>query len=343
MTSEYSSLSELGPIAVSHREQLEEVKAELGIPHGYFDAWLYGFLENKKFDIRETVAKLRRRFEMEINVLSTYEFTDHMRQSLRSGIIQEIGYDKLGRVAFYVYTKRDTPQAKYRDESRMTFDMFVSYGTRLRQDNKRSQMVMLINQQDSSFFKNIDIGFQGDAALRISKFYPGMVDKIYVCKMGSTLSMMAKPIFTRLPAVVSERIQIITEGDIKKGTLLEFFDKSVLPRELGGDNDCDTESHWIQYAEDVENYYSKLKRAVRERGKTVKEWELEELGVNPFGDDNEVTGIPPAASMAESFHSLPEGTKPLVSCRSEYMGGGMELDAISEENAEEWKRIFSGF
>ncbi|KPA73966.1 hypothetical protein ABB37_09545 [Leptomonas pyrrhocoris] len=310
MSSSYTSLEDLGTVALSHRSEIEEVKRQLDIKHGYFDAWMYGFLENKKFDIEETVAKLHRRFAMEVNELATYEFSDFMRASLRKGIIQDIGVDKAGRVAFYINTKRDFPQSRYRDEQRRTFDMFVSYGTRLRKENRRAQIVMLINQDGASLFKNVDMTFQADVALRIAKFYPGGVDKMYICKMNRTLAAMAKPIFKTLPAIVSDRIQIVDAGDIKDGVLLDLFDEDVLPIALGGKNDCDNEEHWNAYADRVEKYYADLKRAVNERGLTVKEWELQTIGIDVdaaesggHAADSHATA-PQAEALAYSVRSL---------------------------------------
>ncbi|KAG5471262.1 hypothetical protein LSCM1_01335 [Leishmania martiniquensis] len=281
MLPKYTSLSELGTVAISHRGEIDEVKRRLDINHGYFDAWLYGFLENKKFNVDETVAKLQRRFAMEANELASYELTDFMRESLRRGIIGELGKDKAGRVAFLVNTKRDHPQAKHRDEQRRSFDMIVSYGTRLRKENMRCQMVMLINQEGASLFKNVDMTLQADIALRIAKYFPGCVDKMYICKMSRTLAAMAKPIFSRLPAIVSERIQIIDDNDIERGVLLDLFDAEVLPVAFGGTNNCDSEELWDAYADRVEKYYAGLKAAVNERGMTVKEYELDSLGVDP--------------------------------------------------------------
>lgn len=353
MSSHYTSLTDLGPVALSHRDQIEEVKERIGIHHGYFDAWIYGFLENKKFDIEETVAKLHRRFAMEVSELATYELTDFMRASLRKGIIQEVGEDKLGRVIFYINTKRDFPEAKHREEQKRTFDMFVNYGTRLRKDNKRCQLIMLINQDGASMFSNVDMSFQADVALRISKFYPGGVDKMYICKMGRALAAMAKPIFKRLPAIVSDRIQIIDAADIKNGVLLDVVDDSVLPTDLGGKNNCDNQEHWNAYADRVEAYYSELKYAVNERGLTVKEWELEKLGIDPReANINEERashkgGMPStdaaahlaksmnsvrsfhgeasgpmfrqanSATQGSSMHAAPEEMRPLMTCLSD--------------------------
>ncbi|KAG5471911.1 hypothetical protein CUR178_02576 [Leishmania enriettii] len=137
MAPKYSSLRELGTAAISHRGEVDEVKRQLDVKHGYFDAWIYGFLENKNFSIDETVAKLHRRFAMRVNELASYELTDFMRESLRRGIIGELGNDKAGRIAFLVDTKRDHLQAKHRDEQRRSFDMIASFGTRLRPESKR--------------------------------------------------------------------------------------------------------------------------------------------------------------------------------------------------------------
>lgn len=103
---------------------------------------------------------------------------------------------------------------------------------------------MLINQDKASMWSNLDMTMQAEIALRISKFYPGMLDKMYICKMGYTLSAMAKPIFRTLPAIVSDRIQIIDDRDIKNGVLFDLMDRAIVPDVLGGLNQCDDEAHW---------------------------------------------------------------------------------------------------
>ncbi|EKF38056.1 hypothetical protein MOQ_001737, partial [Trypanosoma cruzi marinkellei] len=266
-------LHDLGPEAVSYRHLLDEVKRQLDITYDEFDCWIYGFLENKKYNIRETVAKLQRRFAMEVNELATYNLTDYMRQSLRSGIVQFVGHDKLGRSVLYVMAQRDHPVSSHREENKRTFDMMLSYGTRLRADSKRCQMVMLINQEKASLWSNVDMTFQADIALRIAKFFPGAVDKMYICNMNRTLAAVAKPIFSRLPAIVSDRIIIVSDSELKAGKLLEYFDESVLPVALGGGNDCDHPEHWVEHATLVEGYYTQLKEAVLSYGLSVKEWE----------------------------------------------------------------------
>lgn len=345
-SSSYTSLVDLGSVALSHQREIEAIRAELGITHGYFDAWLYGFLENKKFNIEEALEKLKRRFAMEISVLAEYQLTDYARRRLREGIMQDIGNDKQGRAVFYMCASRDSQSKEHAEEDQMIFDMFISYGTRLRQESKCSQMVMLINQQGYSFLKAMDSGLQGDQAIRISKFYPGMVFKMYMCGMSSTAAFMAKPIISRLPAVVSERLQIISEKDIKNGALFEYFDKSVLPLDLGGTNDCDKPSHWHQYADRIENYFMKLKDAVRNSKLTVKEFELEELGIDLSGKENTETplalspstfplqhtgGTSARNSVSPSINSIPDLAyqRPLLSCRSDYSD-----DVISTEGGE---------
>lgn len=71
---------------------------------------------------------------------------------------------------------------------------------------------------------------------------------MYVCKMGRALSAIAKPIFSRLPSIVSDRIEIITEGDIKNGKLLSMYDEHILPIALGGKNDCDNKPSYVRFA-----------------------------------------------------------------------------------------------
>ncbi|AIO00620.1 hypothetical protein LPMP_310300 [Leishmania panamensis] len=269
-------LLEIGAVAYAHQAEVDEVKQRMGIRHNYFDCWIYGFLENKNFKVEEAVAKLRRRADFEREQLATYNVTDWMMENMRKGIIQIIGNDKVGRVTFYVCSARDKPLASRREESRLNFDMFVTYGTRLRPESKRCQIAMLINQDKASMIRNLDMTLQADIALRIAKFYPGCVDKIYVCRMGRMLSTLAKPIFSRLPGIVSDRIIIMSDNDIRHGKLLELYDADVLPVELGGKNDCDHQENYDRFATNIRNYFEQLKTAVQ-RGEGVKEWELNNL------------------------------------------------------------------
>jgi hypothetical protein len=214
---------------------------------------------------------------MERKELASYDITDYMREQMAKGIIQLIGDDKEGRVTFYIVTKRDFPTAKRREENRRNFDMWLSYGTRLRKENQKCRITMLVNQTDASMWSNTDMTFQADVALRIAKYYPGAVDRMYVCKMNRTLAAVAKPIFSRLPKVVSERMRIFTESDIEKGRLLELFDEDVLPIALGGKNAIDGPSNWNRFGEIITQHFTQLKTAVVERGLGVKEWELEQF------------------------------------------------------------------
>ncbi|CUE73399.1 Hypothetical protein, putative, partial [Bodo saltans] len=173
-----------------HRRPLDEVKRQLNIHHDEFDCWIYGFLENKKFNVEETVQKLRRRDTMERNELACFEITDYMRDNMAKGIIQHIGDDKEGRPTFYIVTKRDSPTAKRREENMRNFDMWVSYGSKLRSHDKRCRLTMLINQKDASMWSNTDMTFQADVAMRIAKYYPGVVEKLYLCKMSNTLATL---------------------------------------------------------------------------------------------------------------------------------------------------------
>ncbi|ESL12008.1 hypothetical protein TRSC58_00232, partial [Trypanosoma rangeli SC58] len=155
------ALHELGPEAVSYRHLVDEVKLQLNITHDGFDCWIYAFLEKKKYDVQRAVEKLQRRFAMGVGELATYTFTDYMSESLRSGIIQCVGEDKMCRVVFYVVTARDKPVSARREESKANFDMMVSYGVRLRAENKRCQMAMLINQEKASLWSNTDMNLPG--------------------------------------------------------------------------------------------------------------------------------------------------------------------------------------
>ncbi|KAG5471573.1 hypothetical protein LSCM4_03121 [Leishmania orientalis] len=305
-------LLDIGTDAYAHQTEVDEVKKHMGIQHNYFDCWIFGFLENKNFNIDETVEKLRRRADFERTQLAACNVTDWMMENMRKGIIQIIGNDKAGRVVFYVSTARDKPVASRREESRMNFDILLTYGTRLRPESKRCQITMLINQDKASMISNLDMTLQADIALRIAKFYPGCVDKIYICKMGRLLAAMAKPIFSRLPAIVSDRIIIISDSDIRHGKLLELFDASVLPIELGGENDCDHQKHYDKFAATIRSYFEQLKPALM-RGEEVKEWELENLRAAGFIKD--------ASPMDALKRSIVE---PSPSLREQFLPGPLE-------------------
>mmetsp|Transcript_49569 Transcript_49569/g.153022 ORF Transcript_49569/g.153022 Transcript_49569/m.153022 type:complete len:1131 (-) Transcript_49569:95-3487(-) len=262
----------LGPEAWKYREELEEVKLRVGITHDKFDCWIFKFLENKHFDVDETVAKLQRRAEMERGFLD-YEVTDHMREMMRSGIMQVIGEDKDGRVAMYVVTCRDFPKSELREERKRNFDMWLSYGTRLRRGDPRCRITLLVNQRDAGVWANTDMTFQTNIAFRIAKFYPGMIDRAYVCCMGNALSAVARPVIKAMPAAISDRIFIYNEKQImEEKKMLEFFDEDVLPIALGGTNDCDHPANYESFAENVESYFNEVKDAIS-RGLSVKEYE----------------------------------------------------------------------
>ncbi|PBJ81426.1 hypothetical protein BCY84_00086 [Trypanosoma cruzi cruzi] len=281
--------AELGPVSVAHRAALGELRRRLGICHTDLDCWLYAFLENKKFDVDETIAKLRRRAAMEVQELGAYEITALgssggvdgnaccTNDGMARGVIQIIGCDRRGRVCLYVNTVRDTCEKSLRAEKTRTFDAILSYATRLRRDHKSCRVVMLVNQKDASLLKNIDLPFQVSIALRISKYYPGLVERIYIVNMSRLLAVVAKSVFKGLPRDVSERISIVPETEMKQGALLQWFDAAVIPVALGGTMDRDTPEHWRAFADTVMRHFRHLQDAVVLRGMSVKEWELEEL------------------------------------------------------------------
>lgn len=109
------------------RSGLEEVKRAVGVNHSYFDSWIYLFYENKKFDVKETIAKLNRRDIMEKSVFSTYTITPGLKKSMRSGIVQYVGRDFDGRPVLYFNTARDFPKSEERPERQANMDMFLSW------------------------------------------------------------------------------------------------------------------------------------------------------------------------------------------------------------------------
>ncbi|EPY23897.1 hypothetical protein STCU_07041 [Strigomonas culicis] len=255
------------------REGLETVKKALGIHHNYLDGWVYLFFENKKFDVAETIAKLERRDAMEKTVFSQYVMTPSLRESMRAGIVQYVGRDKVGRPVLYFNTVRDTPKAEQRAERQANMDMFLSWAVRCDPANPTSAVTWLINQKDASMLRNTDLIFQKDMALRISKFSPGVVARMYICNMGSALTFVMKPLLKQLPKALSDCIFMFSAGDIRRGKLLEYIDADVLPIDMGGQNDCDNQQNYNFFATAVEEYFSNCITSLQQ-GVSIKQMEM---------------------------------------------------------------------
>ncbi|CAM42468.2 hypothetical protein, unknown function [Leishmania braziliensis MHOM/BR/75/M2904] len=266
-----------------HVAALREVKRAMGVHHDYLDGWLYLFLANKKFDIAETVAKLRRRDDMERTVFAKYTMTDSLRKSMRAGIVQYIGRDKEGHPVLYFNTARDRPTAAQRPERQANLDMFLSWAVRCDRKNPTAMVTWLINQKNASVLRNTDLIFQKEMALRISKFFPGVVARIFVCNMSSALTYVIRPLLRQLPRTISECIFLFSASDINKGELLKLIDPEVLPVEMGGNNDCDHSPNYERFATTIECYFDRCIRALSE-GKSIKEMEMmEEFDVDKHG------------------------------------------------------------
>jgi hypothetical protein len=277
-----------------HVAALEEVKQAVGVHHHYLDGWIYLFLSNKKFDIKETIAKLQRRDNMERTVFAKYTITESLHASMRAGIVQYIGRDRDGHPVLYFNTVRDSPKADQRPERQANMDMFLSWAVRCDKHNPSAMVTWLINQKDASMLRNTDLIFQKDMALRISKFFPGVVGRIYICNMSSALTFVMKPLLRQLPSSISDCIFLFSGGDIRKGELLKHIDASVLPVEMGGRNDCDNQQNYERFATTIEGYFSRCITALSS-GVSIKQMEMmEEFGVDK--DGNAITAAAPVAS-----------------------------------------------
>ncbi|KAG5471915.1 hypothetical protein CUR178_02580 [Leishmania enriettii] len=266
-----------------HAAALKEVKLSVGIHHGYLDGWIYLFLENKKFDVAEAVAKLRRRDDMERTVFAKYTMTDSLRKSMRAGIVQYIGRDREGRPVLFFNTARDSPKAKQRPERQANLDMFLCWSVRCDRENPTATVTWLVNQDGASMLRNTDLIFQKDMALRISKFFPGVIARMFVCNMSTALTFVVKPLLRQLPKGISDCIFLFSSNDIKKGELLKHIDSKVLPVEMGGCNDCDHPANYERFATTIECYFDRCIRALKE-GVSIKEMEvMEEFGVDKYG------------------------------------------------------------
>lgn len=262
---------------------LAEVKKAVGVHHAYLDGWIYLFLSNKKFDVRETIAKLQRRDTMERTVFANYTITDGLRASMRAGIVQYIGRDREGHPVLYFNTVRDSPKADQRPERQANMDMFLSWSVRCDRQNPTAMVTWLINQKDASMLRNTDLIFQKDMALRISKFFPGVVGRIYICNMSGTLTFVMKPLLRQLPSSISDCIFLFSASEIRKGELQKYIDASVLPIEMGGSNDCDNQQNYERFATTIEGYWARCLTALKS-GLTIKQMEMmEEFPVDKDG------------------------------------------------------------
>lgn len=265
-----------GYIPPEHIAGLEEVKRRLGISHDHYDAWLYLFFENKGFNVEQTYEKLKRREKMEKTELANYDITEEMHQNMQLGTVMQIGCDKRGRPAFYITTKREFPQKSQREWKKKNYDRWLAYGARLvRSNNLSCRMVWLVNQQDASLWSNTDVPFQAEMFLRISKFCPGVVARVYVCNMSTTLNAVARTLVGRLPAYLSRRVMFLNANEVKEGRLLEYFDKSSLPVPLGGVIE-DSPSRWQEFERNLSQHFTLLQKAIRS-GISVKDLEYEML------------------------------------------------------------------
>lgn len=314
------------------REGLDTVKRAVGVTHNYLDGWIYLFFENKKFDVRETVAKLERRDVMEKTVFAKYEITPSLRQSMRAGIVQYIGRDKEGRAVLFFNTARDSPKADQRPERQANMDMFLSWAVRCDPANPTSTVTWLINQQDASLMKHTDLIFQKDMALRISKFFPGVVAKMYICNMGSALAFVMRPLLKQLPKAISDCIFLFSAGDIRRGKLLEVMDASVLPVSMGGDNDIDNQDNYELFATAIESYFGRCQNALRQGLSSIKEMEMmESFPVDKNGAPLAAPGGPPsgAPDAAVAARGRPSEGMPDALCST--VGRQRRIEAAAEE------------
>lgn len=309
-----------------HVAEMDEVKRAVGVHHHYLDGWIYLFLSNKKFDVKETIAKLQRRDNMERTVFSKYTITDSLHASMRAGIVQYVGRDKDGHPVLYFNTVRDSPKADQRPERQANMDMFLSWAVRCDKHNPTAMVTWLINQKNASMLRNTDLIFQKDMALRISKFFPGVVGRMYICNMSSALTFVMKPLLRQLPSSISDCIFLFSGGDIKNGELLKHIDASVLPVEMGGNNDCDNQQNYERFATTIEGYFARCITALNS-GISIKQMEMME----EFGVDKD--GRPIAAPNA----TMAAGSK--SSAATPANGGGGDAGTSITSAAQKWKSV----
>lgn len=305
----------------------------MGINHSYLDGWIYLFLANKKFDVAETVAKLKRRDDMERTVFAKYTMTDNLRKSMRAGIVQYIGRDKEGHPVLYFNTARDSPTAEQRPERQANMDMFLSWCVRCDRKNPTAMVTWLINQENASMLRNTDLVFQKDMALRISKFFPGVVSRMLICNMSRALTFVMKPLLRQLPKMISDCIFLFSTSDIKKGALLQRIDSNVLPVEMGGCNDCDHPPNYERFATTIESYFDRCIRALN-KGMSIKEMEvMEEFGVDKYGTPVAVAGE--GAAAGHGSPTYPSDSSAVAKDAEAYRGISTPRSAMPTTASEE--------
>ncbi|CBH10830.1 hypothetical protein, conserved [Trypanosoma brucei gambiense DAL972] len=277
-------LSHLGYEATTHRKQLQDLKNRIGIAHTHFDCWLYAFLESKDFNVPETIRIVEERETMERTELCNYTNVDtDIHSELARGVVQIIGSDRLGRVCLYVCTARYATGVKNHSEYVKMLDVVMTYATRLREENKSCRVILLIDQQNAEVLKSMELCFQKTVATRISRFYPGLIERVFIVNMSKIAAVVARPLLNRALKDISGSIVVVSEAELRRGFLLQWFDQAVLPTELGGELNTVEPARWRAFADAVTCHFCELQKAIKQDNLTVKEWELQQLQLRAAG------------------------------------------------------------
>jgi hypothetical protein len=268
---------DLSALTDSQLSALNEVRRHFHVQHHFLDGWYLNFLRNKDFNVAETVAKLDRRCQMELDEFRNYDVTESMKRSMSTGVLQLLGgKDRDDVPVVYIVTRRDHPRAEERVERRKNMDMWMTYATRLTSTNPYSRVTWLIDQKGSSLWSNTDLTFQREMLTRIAKYYPFSQHRVLVCNMGNGLSFVLKPLIRGAPAAIRDSIVILSESDIQQGKLEAYLDPSVIPVALGGMSDCDHEDQWHSFSQQVTEYTERCVAVLRCGTMDIKTFEMME-------------------------------------------------------------------
>jgi len=256
----------------------DQIRAHFGWEHlaasEPFTEWINGFLENKNYDVPETIAKLERRIALEEDEFATMPMPDSSRKLLANGVGQKVGVALDGSDVLYIVTKRDFPTKKNLADRKRNFDIMMTYASRY----PYKGFTLLVNQDQASAWSNTDMPFSSAVALRISKFWPGALKRIILMKMGTAVSALIKPAIGLLPQQLSSKILVLSDTDIQKGKLQTVLPPESIPKEFGGLYTADNQTSWDSFADTVYDHFESFqtKRPVDSKNSCIARTECEE-------------------------------------------------------------------
>ncbi|EKF39627.1 hypothetical protein MOQ_000143 [Trypanosoma cruzi marinkellei] len=212
------------------------------------DAFLLRYLSAVHLSVSEAVALLKQRRSYEMSLLSLY-ITSPVLEALRSGTVSVIGRDVLGRPVLYIRAHRFIQFGLDAQDTQrflsVVMEYMLSYCTRAPSlplhvsrngdtlpSLHQQQIILLVNEEISSWHAS-QAALANVHAVRsiIKKYYPRFIGLLLIFEASWDVRQGIKAAFGENPGEEKRVVQMVTRGNIQK-----YIDRSVLTRELGGNN-----------------------------------------------------------------------------------------------------------